>query len=36
MPLHAGQFVWIKIGSSPFVFEDHPFTISSTAVNPDR
>lgn len=36
IPFHAGQFVWIKIGSSPFVFEDHPFTISSTAVDPDR
>jgi 3-phenylpropionate/trans-cinnamate dioxygenase ferredoxin reductase subunit len=35
LPFHAGQFAWIKIGSSPFVFEEHPFTIASTAEHPD-
>ncbi len=36
LPFHAGQFAWLKIGSSPFVFEEHPFTIASTAVYPQR
>ena len=31
---HAGQFAWMKIGASGFVFEEHPFTISSTAADP--
>lgn len=30
-----GQFAWLKIGTSPFVFEEHPFTISSTAERPE-
>lgn len=32
----AGQFVWLKIGSTPFVFEEHPFSIASSAEHPDR
>jgi 3-phenylpropionate/trans-cinnamate dioxygenase ferredoxin reductase subunit len=35
LPFRAGQFAWLKIGTSPFVFEEHPFTISSTAERPD-
>ena len=35
LPFHAGQFAWLKIGSSPFVFEEHPFSIASTAEHPD-
>ena len=31
-----GQFAWLKIGTSPFVFEEHPFTIASTATEPWR
>jgi predicted ferric reductase len=31
-----GQFAWLKIGESPFVFEEHPFTIASTATTPWR
>ncbi|RYP87073.1 hypothetical protein EKO23_07325 [Nocardioides guangzhouensis] len=31
-----GQFAWLKIGSSPFVFEEHPFTIASPATEPWR
>ncbi|MDQ1485099.1 MAG: hypothetical protein QOJ62_792 [Actinomycetota bacterium] len=31
-----GQFVWLKIGESPFVFEEHPFTIASSASDPAR
>jgi predicted ferric reductase len=30
----AGQFAWLKLGGSPFVFEEHPFTIASTATEP--
>jgi len=36
VPFRAGQFAWIKIGTSPFVFEEHPFTIASTAEQPQR
>lgn len=36
VPFRAGQFAWLKIGTSPFVFEEHPFTIASTAEHPDR
>lgn len=36
LPFRAGQFAWLKIGSSSFVFEEHPFTIASTAEQPDR
>ena len=36
VPFRAGQFAWLKIGTSPFVFEEHPFTIASTAEAPHR
>jgi predicted ferric reductase len=36
MPFRAGQFAWLKIGSSPFVFEEHPFTIAYTAAFSQR
>jgi 3-phenylpropionate/trans-cinnamate dioxygenase ferredoxin reductase subunit len=36
VPFKAGQFAWLKIGSTPFVFEEHPFSIASTAVHPER
>ncbi|MGW6194609.1 ferredoxin reductase family protein [Kribbella sp. NPDC055110] len=36
LPFEAGQFVWLKIGSTPFVFEEHPFSIASTAEHPER
>jgi 3-phenylpropionate/trans-cinnamate dioxygenase ferredoxin reductase subunit len=36
LPFVAGQFVWLKIGATPFVFEEHPFSIASTAEHPDR
>jgi 3-phenylpropionate/trans-cinnamate dioxygenase ferredoxin reductase subunit len=35
-PFRAGQFAWLKIGASCFVFEEHPFTIASTAEDPHR
>ncbi|WP_081633812.1 ferric reductase-like transmembrane domain-containing protein [Terracoccus sp. 273MFTsu3.1] len=31
-----GQFAWLKIGTSPYVFEEHPFTIASAATEPWR
>lgn len=36
IPFRAGQFAYLKVGRSPFVLEEHPFSISSTAVSPDR
>jgi len=30
----SGQFAWLKFGSTAFVFEEHPFSISSTAHPP--
>ncbi|MDQ1465282.1 MAG: hypothetical protein QOC73_2223 [Actinomycetota bacterium] len=36
LPFEPGQFFWLKIGESPFVFEEHPFTIASSAVEPSR
>ncbi|WP_076261958.1 ferredoxin reductase family protein [Intrasporangium flavum] len=36
VPFRPGQFAWLKIGASPFVFEEHPFTISSDATEPWR
>jgi predicted ferric reductase len=34
VPFNAGQFAWLKFGSTAFVFEEHPFSISSTAARP--
>ncbi len=31
-----GQFAWLKLGESAFVFEEHPFTIASAATRPWR
>jgi len=36
VPFRPGQFAWVKIGTSSFVFEEHPFTIASTAEAPHR
>ncbi|GAB3067727.1 ferredoxin reductase family protein [Pedococcus soli] len=36
VPFRPGQFAWLKIGASPFVFEEHPFTIASAATEPWR
>jgi predicted ferric reductase len=36
LPFKAGQFAWLKIGSSSFVFEEHPFTIASMADTPHQ
>ncbi|HEX7705185.1 MAG TPA: ferric reductase-like transmembrane domain-containing protein [Thermoanaerobaculia bacterium] len=31
-----GQFAWIKLARSPFTLEEHPFSMSSSAVRRDR
>lgn len=31
-----GQFVWLKLGSSPLTLQEHPFSFSSSAETPDR
>jgi 3-phenylpropionate/trans-cinnamate dioxygenase ferredoxin reductase subunit len=36
VPFNAGQFAWLKFGSTAFVFEEHPFSISSPADRPRR
>ena len=36
VPFLPGQFVWLKLGGSSFVFEEHPFTIASSAASPWR
>ena len=33
---HPGQFAWIKVGASPFTVEEHPYSIASSAEDPDR
>lgn len=30
-----GQFAWLTLGQSPFAIEDHPFSFSSSAEQPD-
>lgn len=32
----AGQCVWLTVGASPWTLESHPFTISSSAEQPQR
>lgn len=36
MDFRPGQFAWLKLGESAFVFEEHPFTIASAATRPWR
>jgi predicted ferric reductase len=36
LPFRPGQFAWLKIGESPYVFEEHPFTIASSAAHPEH
>ncbi|GAB3870688.1 ferredoxin reductase family protein [Terrabacter terrigena] len=36
VPFRPGQFAFLKIGASPHVFEEHPFTIASAATEPWR
>jgi predicted ferric reductase len=36
MTFTAGQFVWLTLGNSPFSLQQHPFSISSSALRNDR
>ena len=36
IPFRPGQFAYLKVGRSPFVFEEHPFSMSSAATSPHR
>lgn len=36
MPFQPGQFAWITLNISPFRMREHPFSLSSSAENPDR
>ena len=31
-----GQFAWLTLGPSPFSMQQHPFSVSSSAIHPDR
>ncbi len=31
-----GQFVWVKLGASPYTIDEHPFSFSSSAESTDR
>ena len=33
---HPGQFAWIKVGSSPYTIEEHPYSFASSAEEPAR
>lgn len=36
MRFAPGQFAWLKVGTSPFTLEEHPFSFSSSAEHPER
>jgi 3-phenylpropionate/trans-cinnamate dioxygenase ferredoxin reductase subunit len=36
MPFQPGQFAWITLDISPFRMREHPFSMSSSAEQPDR
>ncbi len=36
MQFQPGQFAWITLDISPFRMREHPFSMSSSAVNPER
>lgn len=36
MQFRPGQFAWLTLGPSPFSLEQHPFSFSSSAVDPRR
>ena len=33
---HPGQFAWIKVGSSPYTVDEHPYSFVSSAEDPTR
>lgn len=36
MKFNPGQFVWLTMGDSPFSTQQHPFSMASSATNPER
>lgn len=32
---HAGQFAWLTLSDSPYIIEEHPFSLSSSALEDD-
>lgn len=36
LAFRPGQFAWIKLADSPFTLEEHPFSFSSSAEQPER
>ena len=36
MEFKPGQFVWLTIGKSPFSIREHPFSFSSSAMQPEK
>ena len=36
MSFRPGQFAWLTMGKSPFAIREHPFSLSSSAMNPGR
>jgi predicted ferric reductase len=36
LDFRPGQFAWLTVRSSPFALEEHPFSFSSSALQPDR
>ncbi len=36
MRFKPGQFAWLKLGPSPYSVEEHPFSFSSSAQDPER
>lgn len=36
MAFRPGQFAWLKLGSTPYTVEEHPFSFSSSAERNDR
>lgn len=36
MPFLPGQFAWLKIGSSPFTLQEHPFSFSSGSLKKNK
>lgn len=36
LSFRAGQFAWLKLGSTPYSLTEHPFSLSSSALRPHR
>lgn len=36
LDFRAGQYAWVTVGDTPFVLQQHPFTVASSDARPDR